>query len=482
MVEGQPEPVSNAPKVSSEARSSEDAGVPSVGTPLLKRPKTSDERPSAVSEEPTAVSKSDVVDVDMFEDPSIPYGQVPDEEMPPGYFEGEEPMEIDKEAMEGPEPMNVESGDGLPSVGDVPVEPSRVPRRLEQVLHHRLDAPEGFTPAAGEYEAPKLATVVNAVLINKNSAFPEQMKICGSKVWLAKMKSALSELDGCPLDVPSAMEGRRTELASMDSHKAGRIVSAEEAHAFAKKHGVKIIPTRWVLGPKVVNGKEAVRARCVVQDVAKGSTASSLGLSATTPSLEALRTLLAIAAKDSMDIATLDVSTAFLHSPLPKGSKAVIMLPRDVSSRSDCYAPAYMILDQAMNGLRIAAKAWNLKLANVVKKVGLKQCPTEPSVFEGTVKGKRFLMLCYVDDLILCGSSEAIKLVTDTLNSELKIKETGRITQTGGRIVFLGREIERQGEHLRMRVPPKYMETLFETDFCKDLKVLSTPPDLVKII
>ena len=68
-----------------------------------------------------------------------------------------------------------------------------------------------------------MATVVNAVLINKNSAFPEQMKICGSKVWLAKMKSALSKLDGCPLDVPSAMEGRRTELASMDSHKAGRM-------------------------------------------------------------------------------------------------------------------------------------------------------------------------------------------------------------------------------------------------------------------
>ena len=323
---------------------------------------------------------------------------------------------------------------------------------------------------------------MNAVLIEKNTVFPEQVQVCGSKVWLAKMKSALSELDGCPLDVSSAMDGRRTELKSMDSHKAGRIVSADEAHAFAKKHGIRIIPTRWVLGPKVVNGKEAVRARCVVQDVAKGSTASSLGLSATTPSLEALRTLLAIAAKDSMDIATLDVSTAFLHSPLPKGEKAVIMLPRDVSSSSDHYAPVYMILDQAMNGLRVAAKAWNLKLANVVKKVGLNQCPTEPSVFEGTVKGKRFLMLCYVDDLILCGSSEAIKLVTDTLNSELKIKETGRITPTGGRIVFLGREIERHGEHLRMRVPPKYMESLFETDFCKDLKVLSSPPDIVKTI
>ena len=138
-----------------------------------------------------------------------------------------------------------------------------------------------------------------------------------------------------------------------------------------------------------------------------------------------------------MDIATLDVSTAFLHSPLPKGEKAVIMLPRDVSSSSDGYAPVYMILDQAMNGLRVAAKAWNLKLANVVKMVGLEQCSTEPSVFEGAVKGKRFLMLCYVDDLILCGSPEAIKLVTDTLNRELKIKETGRITPNGGKIVFL---------------------------------------------
>ncbi|OLP75587.1 Retrovirus-related Pol polyprotein from transposon TNT 1-94 [Symbiodinium microadriaticum] len=285
-----------APKMSSEARSSEDAGVLEASAPLLKRPKTSD---GSADEAPSAESKPEVIDVEMFEDP-------------------------------------------------------------------RLDSPEGLTYGVGEHEVPKLASVVNAVLIDKNAAFPEPMKVCGSKVWLAKMKSALSELDGCPLDVSSAMDGRRTELLSMDSHKAGRIVSGDEAHSFAKKHGIRIIPTRWVLGPKVVNGKEAVRARCVVQDVAKGSTASSLGLSATTPSLEALRTLLAIAAKESMDIATLDVSTAFLHSPLPKGEKAVIMLPRDVSSSSEGYVPVYMILDQAMNGLRVAAKAWNLKLANVV--------------------------------------------------------------------------------------------------------------------
>ena len=62
------------------------------------------------------------------------------------------------------------------------------------------------------------------------------------------------------------------------------------------------------VGPKVVNGEEGVRATCVVQDVAKGSTASALGLSATTPSLEAFRTLLAMSAVEGMEMATLDVS------------------------------------------------------------------------------------------------------------------------------------------------------------------------------
>ena len=36
----------------------------------------------------------------------------------------------------------------------------------------------------------------------------------------------------------------------------GRVVGADEAHKFAREH-------------KMVNGKEAVRARCVVQDIEK---------------------------------------------------------------------------------------------------------------------------------------------------------------------------------------------------------------------
>ena len=110
-----------------------------------------------------------------------------------------------------------------------------------------------MTFAVGEDETPKLANVVNAVFIEKNATFPEQMKMCGSKVWLAKMKMRCLSWMDVHYWMSRLLDGRCTELVSMDSHKAGRIVSADEAHSFAKKHGIRIIPTRWVLGPKVVN-------------------------------------------------------------------------------------------------------------------------------------------------------------------------------------------------------------------------------------
>ncbi|CAE7664210.1 unnamed protein product, partial [Symbiodinium microadriaticum] len=75
---------------------------------LLKRPKTRD---GHADEAPAAESKPDVIDVEMFEDPSIPCEQFPDEEMPPGYFEDEQPMDVEKEVVERPEPMGVDQMD-----------------------------------------------------------------------------------------------------------------------------------------------------------------------------------------------------------------------------------------------------------------------------------------------------------------------------------------------------------------------------------
>ena len=91
-------------------RSSKDAGVMETGS---ERPRiTHESQRDLQGEERQSAPKppTEVVDVDMdeFEDPSLPYGGIPDEAMEPGYFEGEEtpggdeavPMEEDRPQMD----------------------------------------------------------------------------------------------------------------------------------------------------------------------------------------------------------------------------------------------------------------------------------------------------------------------------------------------------------------------------------------------
>jgi hypothetical protein len=112
------------------------------------------------------------------------------------------------------------------------------------------------------------------------------------------------------------------------------------------------------------------------------------------------------------------------------------MMPKDVSASSEGYEPAYS-----------AARAWTETLTQVLKKVGLRSCPTKPSIFHGATHGEKMCVLCYVDDLLLVGSARGIEVVKTVLNKELKVKEAGRIDAgKTGSLKFLWREIQRGAE------------------------------------
>ena len=49
---------------------------------------------------------------------------------------------------------------------------------------------------------------------------------------------------------------------------------------------------------------------------------------------------------------SLDVSTAFSHSRFPKGIRAIIRLPADISPNAYDYDGVHMDLHSAVNGLR----------------------------------------------------------------------------------------------------------------------------------
>ncbi|KAJ8890407.1 hypothetical protein PR048_009915 [Dryococelus australis] len=79
------------------------------------------------------------------------------------------------------------------------------------------------------------------------------------------------------------------------------------------------------------------------------------------------------------------------------------------------------LLKHSIYGLHQAGKDWYEYLSGILKRLGLKQCLSEPCVFvqEGLLIGM------YVDDLVLVGNDQEISKFTIHLDSEIKIKDMG---------------------------------------------------------
>ena len=193
-----------------------------------------------------------------------------------------------------------------------------------------------------------------------------------------------------------------------------------------------------------------------------------------------------------MNLAALDISTAFLNSDLPRDVQAIVRLPGDCSWESTRYESVHLYLYKSMNGLRVASKSWLQTCTRLLtSNLELVPCLSEPTVLCGTsVKsGVPVIVMIYVDDLLVGSvSSKGIEDVRNTLAETLKVKTTGTLTNSrgqGGTITFLGRHIIRPAgtTEILVRVPPDYLKEMFLHDsFCSDLKACDKPPDLLSIL
>ena len=215
-----------------------------------------------------------MIDVD-FEDPSAPYKDVEmDDYSMDDYSPYEEIEQPGPPGLEIPGGMEVEVEPSMDVAAEAPMRGE--PRTLDR-LDVRLEEPKKEPLLTAQHVPKRCPSMVDSVIVSKTANYPESMKMCEGTVYMARPKEGFSEIDLEPLDVDATIEGRKTELRCMNNLKAGRVVSEAEAKDYARRHGIKVIPTRWVVGPKEINGKPGVRARarCVVQDVAKGQTAQN---------------------------------------------------------------------------------------------------------------------------------------------------------------------------------------------------------------
>ena len=139
-----------------------------------------------------------------------------------------------------------------------------------------------------------------------------------------------------------------------------------------------------------------------------------------------------------------DIGHAFMHSPLTSKVPIVLKLPLSVSLVNG--EPAFLHLSAALNGLRDASQAWLSLLSSLILPLGLAADSREPCFFSGCLwPGGRAMVLCYVDDILLATTDEAVELaVLNAIRSRVEVKVTGHLMQDqGGSVTFIGRTLRR---------------------------------------
>ena len=132
----------------------------------------------------------------------------------------------------------------------------------------------------------------------------------------------------------------KEEIGNLEKCGAGRVIGQAEVDALKKKHPLMRVRV------SAYKSESRVRVRIVAKDLNKGISARKLGISSPTPSVEGLHFVLTLAAQRALRLKGLDVSHAFMHSPLPYGLVIVLKLPLSVSMPDG--SQAYLLLYKSL--------------------------------------------------------------------------------------------------------------------------------------
>ena len=196
------------------------------------------------------------------------------------------------------------------------------------------------------------------------------------------------------------LQGLHRELQSLLDFGVYEEVPEEQSHG---KEVVKV-------GVIFRNKDEQVKARIVAKDYA---VTKRDDLWTATPSLAGVRTLLAVAAATRREVATADVSTAFLHVDL---NREVYAVPPPVLRRPG----KVWRLCKALYGLREAPKLFGEFLVEVLEeKMGCHRLRSDPQVF---VAANGTHLAVYADDLVATGQKEQINQTWKELGRYVALK------------------------------------------------------------
>jgi histone deacetylase 1/2 len=144
-----------------------------------------------------------------------------------------------------------------------------------------------------------------------------------------------------------------------------------------------------------------------------------------------IRTVLTIAVSNKWPVQQIDVNNAFLNGVL---EEEVYMQQPPGFENSD--KELVCKLNKALYGLKQAPRAWFDRLKSALVSYGFTASKCDPSLFMMKTGTVHIMVLVYVDDIIVTGSSMThIQQLISTLNAEFALKQLGTLDY------FLGIEV-----------------------------------------
>jgi hypothetical protein len=142
---------------------------------------------------------------------------------------------------------------------------------------------------------------------------------------------------------------------------------------------------------------------------------------------ETVNACLAHAATCDLEIDQSDVSTAFLYPPLEE--LLFMQMPEGMPSIDDDGEKLVLQLEKCLYGLKQSANAWFAMLRDhIVDSMGFTQSDSDPCLFFKDIDGHRYLLLTFVDDILIIGKhDDIITTIRNQLTSKFKMTHQGPV-------------------------------------------------------
>src|SRR5882672_4549529 len=146
--------------------------------------------------------------------------------------------------------------------------------------------------------------------------------------------------------------------------------------------------------------------------------------------MDSIRLALAIADSKQWEVHHMDVKCAFLNGYLTKD--IYTQQPQGFATNPSLVCR----LRKSLYGLKQAPRAWYAKIDSFLSSLNFVRCKSDPNVYLKLINGSLMIIVLYVDDLLITGSSQAeIACLKDAMNHAFSMTYLGLLSQ------FLGLEI-----------------------------------------